>query len=238
MHAAPPADPVLTVMRQAPGSPPQRIDVRAGTSLTMGSCPCADCGLDLVLACRPGAWVRCVVTAYGDHWRLDNLCTDVEGVVVDQENRVLQVNARPGRRQLVVPFEFSEVSFRLGPCQVSERVTVIGPEVLVESGVACPSSLAPLVGAELRHGTHYLAVLEELCRGIGEGGVPPTSVAVSELLDRRGLTVSPKAVDHHVDYLFRRLFPSQGDNEGRGYKRWALASLMLRSTTGPDTVDA
>ncbi|NHA00687.1 hypothetical protein G5V59_13530 [Nocardioides sp. W3-2-3] len=95
-------------MRQAPAGPPQRIDVRPGASLTMGSCPCADCGLDVVLTCRPGAWVRCVVTAHGDHWRLDNLCTDVEGVVVDQENAALQVNALPGRRRLVVPFEFAE----------------------------------------------------------------------------------------------------------------------------------
>lgn len=238
MDAHPPADAVLTVMRQAPAGPPQRIDVRPGASLTMGSCPCADCGLDVVLTCRPGAWVRCVVTAHGDHWRLDNLCTDVEGVVVDQENAALQVNALPGRRQLVVPFEFAELSFRLGPCQVSERVTVIGPEVLVESGTACRSSLAPLAGAGLRHGTHYLAVLEELCRGIGERGVPPTSAAISEVLDRRGLQISPKAVDHHVDYLFQRLFPAQGETEGRGYKRWALASLMLRSATGSDPVDA
>lgn len=232
-------DLVLTLMlqRAAPARPPTRIDIHQGESLTMGSCPCDDCGTDLVLTCRPGAWVRCVVTAHGDHWRLDNLCTDVEGIVVDQENTALQVHAGPGRRQLVVPFEFSEVWFRLGPCQVSERITVIGPEVLVESGVACPSSVAPLAGAGLRHGTHYAAVLEELCRSTADGGEPPTSAEVAELLDQRGLHVTPKAVDHHVDYLFRRLYPSQSETEGRGYKRWALASLMHRRSIAHHVID-
>jgi hypothetical protein len=223
------ADPVLTLLHQPHTARPRRLDARRGVSLVLGSCDCAECTPDLVVPAWPGAWLCCVVSARDDHWRLDNLCIDIEVTVVDLENPGLRVSAPPGRRQLVVPFEFSGLSFRIGPCEVSEPVTVIGPEVEVEVNVACRSSLAPLAGADLRPGTTYLAVLEELCDGLTATGLPPSSAIVSERLGRRGLPVTPKAVDHQVDYLFRRLFPSAGSHPWRGYKRWALASLVRRS---------
>ena len=225
------ADPVLTLMHQPPTAQPRRLDAERGGRLVLGSCDCEECTPDLVLPARPGAWLCCIICAQDDHWRLDNLCMDVEVAVVDLENPDLRVSAPPGRRQLVVPFEFSGLSFRIGPCEVSDPVTVIGPEIVVEENAACRSSLAPLAAVDLRPGTAYLAVLEELCSGVAASGLPPSSTVVSEQLSRRGLRVTPKAVDHHVDYLFRRLFPSAGSSQRRGYKRWALASLALRSGT-------
>ncbi len=149
-------------------------------------------------------------------------------MVEDLEDPGPRVTAPPGRRGLVVPFEFANLAFKLGPCVATGMLTVIGPELEREETPACRRGLAPLAGASLRPGTHHLAVLEELYAGVDAVGTPPSSKAVSQRLEVRGLTVSPKAVDHHVDYLFGRLFPKTPVALGREHKRWVLVSLMAR----------
>lgn len=223
------ADPVLTLLHRPGSAAPRRLDAAPGTSLVLGSCDCRVCAPDLVLPAWPGVWFRCVIDAREDHWRLDNPCRDIEVTVVDLENPDLRISAAPGRGRLVVPFEFAEVTFRVGPHAAGEPVTVIGPEVQRTDPVpACPSSVAALRDVDLRPGSTGLAVLEELCSATRGTGLLPSSAALARRLSARGLALTPRAVDAHVDYLFRRLFPDAGAPSVRGYKRWALVSLMLR----------
>jgi hypothetical protein len=71
-------------------------------------------------------------------------------------------------------------------------------------------------------------VLEELCRGASDDGVAPTAAALSVRLRTRGWAITPKAVEHHVDYLFQRCFPGEA-GRARGWKRTALVSLITRT---------
>lgn len=219
---------VVTLMTGEPAAR-RRVDAAPGSAVVVGSCPCAECRTDLVLGARPGAWFRAVIRVGTDHWELDNLSLDAEAWLVDLENPTSRVSAAPGRRRLIGPFEFADLSFRVGPCEAGEHVTVIGPEAPLTVGrTACRASTAPLVGAGLQPGTAYHAVLEELCRGASDDGVAPTAAALSVRLHTRGWAITPKAVEHHVDYLFQRCFPGEA-GRARGWKRTALVSLITRT---------
>ena len=219
---------VVTVMAGDTASR-RRVDAASGSTVVLGSCACAECGVDLVLESRPGAWFRGVIRVGSDHWELDNTSVDAEAWLVDLECPVSRLSARPGRQRLVASFEFADLSFRVGPCEASEHVTVIGPEVPVAAGsAACRSSTAPLAGADLQPGTAYHAVLEELCRGTADDGVAPTAATISARLSQRGWRITPKAVEHHTDYLFQRCFPGEA-SRARGWKRAALVSLITRT---------
>jgi hypothetical protein len=208
----------------------RRIDAAAGSVVVLGSCGCAECGVDLVLSALPGAWFRGVVRVDHDHWELDNLSVDAGAFVVDLEHPGSRVVAPPGRRRLVSPFEFAGLSFGVGSCEASELVTVIGPEPpRAVDPSACATSTAPLRVAGFQPGTAHHAVLEELCRGMAGDGVAPSAAAVSARLRSRGWTLTPKAVERHVDYLYQRCFPGEA-GRARGWKRAALVSLMTRTT--------
>lgn len=223
-------DVVVTLMTGKDSTRRDQLNAGLGSSVVIGSCSCVECGADLVLGARPGAWFRAVVTVCADHWRLDNLSLDAEAWLVDLENPELKVSAAPGRRQLVVPFEFADLSFRVGRCDAGDHVTVIGPEVTAEVPDGCRLGAAALAAIDLRPGTTYLAVLETLCAGASASGFVPSSASVAQRLRERGLLITPKAVDHHVDYLFQRCFPGQG-GRARGWKRLALVSLFTRAAS-------
>lgn len=207
----------------------RRVDVGPGTSTVVGSCPCPECGAGLVLRTYPGAWVRAAVTVRDDHWELDNLSVDAVAWLVDLEDPASRVSAPPGRRRLVVPFEFAGLSFRVGARETGEHLTVIGTESRLSPETAgCRSSTAPLTGAGLRPGTAYYAVLEELVRGGVTGGDTLTAAALASRLVRRGWRITPKAVEHHIDYVWQRCFPGEV-GRGRGWKRTALVSLLQRA---------
>jgi len=146
------ADPVLTLMHQPLTAQPRRLDARRGASLVLGSCDCEECTPDLVLPARPGAWLCCVIRAQEDHWRLDNLCMDIEVAVVDLENPDLRVSAPPGRRQLVVPFEFSGLSFRIGRRRDPDAILTVCRQLIGERLRArcCSGSSCSLRSAHLR----------------------------------------------------------------------------------------
>jgi hypothetical protein len=91
----------------------------------------------------------------------------------------------------------------------SERVLAFGPEPPKESAsparTACPATAS---APRLRLDSAYYAVLEELCRAwrsAGEGSRLPTSAQVADRLNRRGLRLTRRAVDHHVEHLVDRL---------------------------------
>ena len=186
-------DVVVTLMTGEGSTQRRQLNARRGNRVAVGSCPCVECEVDLVIGARPGAWFKGVVTVYADQWRLDNLSLDAEVWLVDLENPDLKVSATPGRRQMVAPFEFTDLTFRVGRCDAGEHVTVIGPEVVAEGvPAACRFSTAPLAKIDLRPGTTYMAVLEALCAGVTEAGYTPSSETVSQRLRRQGLRITPQ----------------------------------------------
>lgn len=210
------------------GAPPRRVDVAEGRPLVVGSCCCASCAVDVRANAAPGAWFRAVLTLEDD-LRIANESLDADLWVSDLENRTLRVHVPAGRRRLVVPFEFSEASFFVGECEVSERLTLIGPEPAEQaSRRPCHASVSTAHRLRLRAGTVGAAVLDELCARADEAGRPPTSVDIAERLGSRGLALTAKGVDRHVDHIFRQCFPEDADR-ARGWKRMALVSLLRRS---------
>jgi hypothetical protein len=222
---------VVTLMPEASVTR-RRVDVAAGGTAVVGSCACEECGADLVLPALPGAWFRAVVHARADHWELENASIDAEAWMVDLEDPRSRIGVAPGRSRVVAPFEFTDLSFRVGSCEAGGHVTVIGPEPgSAADRNACPASLVPLNAAGLQQGTAYHAVLEELCRGGLTGSAVPSAAEIAARLRSRGWPLTPKAVEKHLDYLFRRCFPGESAR-GRGWKRAALVSMVTRTGDG------
>ncbi|KGN33009.1 hypothetical protein N802_15645 [Knoellia sinensis KCTC 19936] len=208
------------------------MDVTRDGSLVLGSCHCVRCSVDITLRAAPGAWFRAELHLGDDLW-ISNLSLDAELWLVDLENPELRVRAPAGHRRLVVPFEFSEASFHVGGCAVSERLTLFGPEQTEQvRSMPCDESVSSIKRLRLGKGTIGAAVLDELCARTAETGRPASSIDIAEGLGHRGVALTAKGVDRHLDHLFRRCFP-EDTSRARGWKRMALVSLVRRSRVAP-----
>lgn len=224
------AAPLVTVMGAKEEAAGQHRLI-AGDRFVIASCGCATCEAQVVLRAAPGVWFRVVLRVFEDHWRLDNLSTAVEVVCRNLEgsDQYLRIPAR--RSGVPVPFEFAVLEFRQFDRRAADSVTVIGHEAAtVREGTCCGSGLDAVAAAGLRAGTLYMAVLEALCGDHDRSGIPPSSCAIAAELASRGLRLSRRAVDHHVDYLFGRFFPEFRDVRGSpGWKRTAVAAAAQRA---------
>lgn len=222
--------PALSVLFDEQGVRRTR-EVFLADSIRIGSCGCRGCVLDIVLRMPPTLWSAIEIRAEVAGWTLSNL-----GAVLDVRCRNLEepeqwLRVPPGRRYLPVPFEFTEVIFCLDEVPVAPAITVIGPEpacCVAEPGCVEVAPGEP-ISQLLRAGTAYMAVLDELCRGD-----LPTSAEIVRRLAVRGRPMSRRAVDHHIDYLCRRLLPDLQTPSGQaGWRRAALVALARRSGLVP-----
>lgn len=228
-----PCEPAAVVaVRAAPGPPGhgQVSDLAAGERVTFGSCRCGECAVDVVVAVPPGLTVAGAVTAYDDHWRLHNLSPDVVLLCQDLEDPTQTVRIVPGRVEVAMPFELSLVSV---PGQRRDQALTVFAHEPTHEPTDGPGrrGCAPRTERTLRlsPGTAYFAVLEELCRPRLRGEYDarlPTSNEIAGRLSTRGVPLSRRAVDHHIDYLVERLGLA-GEVAG-GSRRDTLAREAVR----------
>ncbi len=221
MTTAKRAAPTTTVSVQGPASTGGRVvDLGPGDQLSFGSCGCAPCGHAIVVeTSRPGDLIG-RVTALADYWRLDNLSVTTPLLCRDLEDPTQLVRLGPGRLGVVMPFELAQVSW--AGHAATQSLTVFGPEPAFGAGPGrcCVASSAPDV--HLNRGATYYAVLEALCAPWLAGGPDtrlPKSADIAAELSRRGLRLTRRAVDHHIDYLVDRLGVGVGDGVGANLRR-------------------
>lgn len=209
----------------------------AGQQLRFGACRCGVCDLDLVVPAGASGPVVGQVAAHPDHWRLDNLGS-APLTVMDLEQPRNQLTVGSGRAGAVVPFELSQIHD--GELLLA---TVFGPEPAVaRGGVApCPAVGVARIPGDLDPAATYFAVLVALCEPRlrpPSGAVPasdhpplPTSPEIARALARRGVAISPRAVDAHIEYLIDKLGIQSAEPAGRAKRGWrkeALAAAALR----------
>ncbi len=231
---------MLSLMRVGDRNARSRRDLRAGDRALVGSCQCAECGVDVLVASTAAHWCLAEVVAEATRWHVTNLSVDTELWLVDMEDEHQRVRLPPGRVGVGVPFEFSRLHFRHAGRQISDSVVAIGQEqVFVARPRACRQSYRPVVEAMLTPGTTYMAVIQELCRA-GADGRPPTSAQIAARLSAAGWPVTRRAVDHHIDYVYGRLFPdARASPRSPGAKRLAVASVFTRAAlVGVDVFSA
>lgn len=204
-----------------------------GQSVRFTGCACGGCQADLVVPAPPGTGGTGRVTAHPDHWRLDNP-GPVPLVVENLEQPPGLVTVPAGRAGVVIPFELARVSASSGRTPL---VTVFGPE---PAGVAAPAPACPYAAGgvgpdrQLDPAATYFAVLVALCEPrLRESvdAVLPTSAEIAQRLAQRGITVSPRAVDWHIEYLTEKLDLRASGQIGRprrGWRKEAVAAAALR----------
>lgn len=221
--------PSLTVMT-GQGHNMQKFDLTSDESLTIGTCGCLACGNRLVLPTRVGLGFQARLTARSQAWTATNLSPDLDLWCIDLEDPTQQVRVGPQRAEMFVPFEFTGLEFRLHGIALATPVRVIANEPpTTTAGAPCLVMPHANRARRLRRGTVYMAVLEELVAATKRCGTPPSSDEISEGLNRRGIALSRKAVDRHIDYLGDRLLPEGSDTLHRGWKRAALAVIAQRA---------
>lgn len=209
----------------------------AGQRLRFGACRCGACDLDLVVPAGAAGPPLGQVSANSDHWRLDNLGT-APLTVVDLEQPQSQITVVSGRVAAVVPFELAQIHD--GELTLA---TVFGPEPVVQARVAapCPAVQAAQVADRLDPEATYFAVLVALCEQrlhpayglslVGDHAPLPTSPEIARALARRGVSITPRAVDAHIEYLIDKLRIQSSAPAGRAKRGWrkeALAAAALR----------
>jgi hypothetical protein len=203
-----------------------------GQSVLFAGCGCRRCQFDLVVPATPGATGIGRVTAHPDHWRLDNP-GPVPLVVEDLEQPPNLITVPAGRAGVVVPFELARVG--AGSAQ-APLVTVFGPE---PAGAATPVRPCPYTAGgdgpdQLDPEAIYFAVLVALCEPRLRQSLDaalPTSAEIAQRLTQRGITVSARAVDWHIEYLTGKLGlrpASQLGRPRRGWRKEAVAAAALR----------
>ncbi|MDG4832681.1 hypothetical protein O7627_25720 [Solwaraspora sp. WMMD1047] len=203
-------------------------DLHLGESITFGTCLCTNCDFDMMLRPEQGA-VAGRVTAYGDHWRIDNLSEGRPLVVEDLENAHQLVSVPAATLQVVMPFELARVL-------VSDRTIALvygpEPETADISDATCPAA-GPDEPSPLDRSATYFSVLVALCeprlRGIVDAP-PPTSAQIAAKLQRNGTPISPIAVDSQIAYLVEKLDlkPETPDGHRRSWRKERLISAVLR----------
>jgi len=229
--------PVVSVMR--PAGPTAARDLLPGQRLVFGACRCGTCRFDLVVPAGPAGPVIGRISAHPDHWRLDNLGV-VPLAVVDLEQSQSTITVPVGRAGAVVPFELSQVHDGRQPLAI-----VFGPEpVPPDPFAACPAVSGPDPPGPLDPAATYFAVLVALCEprlrtpagtAPPEGsGSLPTSPEIARTLARRGILVTPRAVDAHIEYLVEKLgvrdaAPATAAGRARrGWRKEAVVRAALR----------
>lgn len=228
--------------RMAPVKPPASIkwvgwsghehfrDLALDERSTFGCCSCRP--WDIAVAADGFGHVVGAVTACSDHWRVDNLSRSTALLIEDLEDPQQFIRVPGARRGVVIPFELAQIAVA-GPGR-PPLLTVFGPEpaVIPDPGSGCPAEVDE---GQARHlldpETRYFAVLRALCESqlAGPGHPVPTSEAIARRLAECGVRLSPRAVDHHIDYLVQRLHlsPVAGSVQ-RSWKKEVLASVALR----------
>lgn len=221
--------PVVSV--QAAGDSAVVHHLPPGSRLEFGSCRCGRCPYHLALAGQPP--VSGLLAADRDHWRLSNHGpTDL--LVADLERPYDSVTVVVGRRGLTVPFELARVSAAGRPV-----LTVFGPEPGAPAPplAGCPALQARQTASLLNPGTTYFAVLVALCEPRlrptrASAPLPlPTSAELAARLRQRGLSVSARAVDSHIDYLIDKLRLRDrrtGHRPDRAWRKETLVTAAIR----------
>lgn len=204
--------------------------LRPGSSASFGTCLCGSCRYDILV--RSSVHFAVAVTAYGDHWRASNLSSASPVIIADLEYPDQFVRVPPGRADIPVPFELAQIGSVMG--EASDALTVFGPEPRTVHAAEhpCPASAEADI-RPLNPQSTYFAVLQELCAPRQGGGstLPlPTSSQIAGSLQEYGIHLTPRAVDHHIDYLVQRLgvSPPPGLPAGRSWKKEALVGEALR----------
>jgi hypothetical protein len=185
--------------------------------------------VDVQLAAGPGHWCLGSLDVHDDHWRLDNLTPCADLLVRDLEDPDQRLSIGPGRLGVVVPFELALVGF--AGQDPSDMMTVFAhePTVIDEPVRACAAFSSRFSNLSLDPGTGHVAVLRMLCHEDRSESLP-SSAQIAEKLTAAGTQMTRRAVDHHINYLFQRLFPQHADSVGLpGWKRAAIVAAARRT---------
>ena len=230
--------PVVSIMRSAGRTAARHLS--AGQRLRFGACGCGACRFGLVVPVGPAGPVIGTVSARRDHWRLDNLGRPAL-IVVDLEHPRSLITVPGGRVGAVVPFELAQIHDGEQPL-----VTVFGPEPAAGGGVAplCPAVREYPPTGGLDPGATYFAVLVALCeprlRRLARAAGPdnstglPTSPEIVRILAGRGIAITSRAVDAHIEYLVDKLGlrpagpTAAAGRARRGWRKEAVAAAALR----------
>ena len=227
-----------------------RADLNAGESATFGACWCAECDFTVPLV-RAVSFARIAgrVVAASDHWRLENLSADISLVVSDLENAADSFRVRPGRMDVVIPFEIAKISVEAVPDDGdSQLLTVFGPEPSLSRRQGPCERTPPrseLLGPAPMLATNaiYIAVLRTLCEArirVPDGPLP-TSHEIAHTLSEQGTRISSRAVDGHITYLLEKLAPGGSvppRRSGQPWKKEALVRLAFARGLFPEWAGA
>lgn len=204
------------------GATPRQVKLRNGESVVFGTCACGSCPVDLVVGAGT-AWLVGKVTAARTHWLLCNLGRGRSLLVENLENPLEYVTVTPRRRRAPMPFELARITASDG--QEGPVLTVFGPEPVTVTDPPQPCPAAPSFRAPLDRDAAYFAVLEVLCGPRLRGSLsepPPTSAEIVANLRGRGIRISRRAVDAHIEYVGEKL------HLGRGVRREVLVATAIR----------
>jgi hypothetical protein len=207
------------------------LDLIPGQAATFGTCGCGRCLHDLLLHTSKAGHIAGRVSAFADHWRIDNLSIDNRLFIEDVEEYGQLVTVPPGRAQVVVPFEISRIM--AGETTQVEVAKIFGPEPLTGCDPArrCPRE-QPNV-ARLDEESTYFEVLATLCNdrlNVDPSAALPTSVAIAKTMRERGRFITPRAIDEHINYLIDKLGlrPAGKGLARRSWRKEALATEAIR----------
>lgn len=211
--------------------------LRPGESVRFVACACYVCEADLVLPVPRRISAVGRVIAYVDHWRLDNpgpVPLTVQNLELPQD----LITVPAGRAGVVISFELAGVN--AGQLRL---VTVFGPEPAGQPAriTPCPGTPGHRPERSLDPRTTYFAVLVALCeprllRSVD--AMLPTSEEIAQRLCHRGIPMTARAVDWHIEYLVDRLgLRSRGPTvrSKRSWRKEAVAAAALRQLLiGPE----
>lgn len=170
-------------------------------------------------------WALGRITAGRAHWRIDNLSDRVSIVASDLEDPEQYVRVPPHRIHVVMPFELT--GLEIWHADGVHRLTVFGPEP-GRTAPAPPTASSPgAPGGPDLPDTRYVQVLDGLLDLADRIGRLPSARDIAGLLSSKGTDITPRAVQHHLDYLVYRF----GLTEQRGIwygKCHAIVSFARR----------
>jgi serine/threonine-protein kinase len=218
------------------GESAQAYDLCPGQSVTFGPCNCGRCLLDVKVANTRVGGVTGRLIACEDHWRIANFGPTARLVVEDLEHAYHLITVA-AQTSAVVPFELADVS--VGGFHL---LRVFGPEAQGPSAQAPVARPSCAQAADPLHvDTAYFAVLVALCepRLRGFAGTPlPTSAEIAEALRHKGLTLSSRAVDAHIEYLLDKLALALPRDKAQSRHVWRkeilVTTAIRRGLVGPE----
>lgn len=218
-------DDLITIQGPVPaGGPAAQVSLAPGESATVGVCLCGECELSLRVDDVGAVAFAAQVTAATGFWLVTNLSPNQSMTIENVDDRNQYLIVEPGRSQVPVPFELSQVGPSTAPA--APKIVVFGAEPRSEpvtDAMVCPAALPR---AFLDPSATYFRVLRELClpRMRGPVGAPlPTSSEIATRLSKGTRKLSARAVDAHIKYVSRKFELSPGVG------RDALIALALRS---------